>query len=444
MSDQNFDNRLDALLAESAPTPDTLRKKTIIEQSKLEFSQAFTSTNRPIKEGGRQSGNSKAHSLWRFIMSPIENKRPYQVLATATVAFFTLSLVMFLPRIGEDQAVMTSTTQKSVIEPVTDALVSADTPTTSSGQPKKQASNVSKQETKTKRADTITAEYLAEESLEQDSANGKVEKRASISESFSEGLIQSDKKSFQKARQGGLQTSRTRPQEGHVAPQRPDAAEQYASYQANDIIQVAEQPVSTFSADVDTASYSLVRNQLNRGLLPKPQAVRAEELINYFNYDYALPDDKSRPFKPSINVLNSPWNPGRKLVHIGIKGFDIKPSEQPDSNLVFLLDVSGSMNDANKLPLVKQSLGLLLDSLKPTDNVSIVVYAGAAGTVLEPTAVKDKNKILQSLESLQAGGSTAGGQGLRLAYQLAEQNFKKKCCQSYHSSYRWRLQCGSK
>ena len=159
--------------------------------------------------------------------------------------------------------------------------------------------------------------------------------------------------------------------------------------------------------------------------MPKPQAVRAEETINYFDYNYPLPESKDRPFKPTVSVLDSPWNESKKLVHIGIKGYDISTSNIPDSNLVFLLDVSGSMGSTNKLPLVKQSINLLLDTLKPTDTVSIVVYAGAAGVVLEPTQIKEKTAILSALNRLNAGGSTAGGQGIELAYQLAEQHFNK-------------------
>ncbi|NND83182.1 MAG: DUF3520 domain-containing protein [Gammaproteobacteria bacterium] len=214
------------------------------------------------------------------------------------------------------------------------------------------------------------------------------------------------------------------PEQEHMpAPPRADQREEYAEYTANRITQVSEAPISTFSIDVDTASYSLIRNQLNNGYLPKPQAVRAEELINYFDYDYPMPQSRKQPFQPTISVLPSPWNEQRKLIHIGIRGYDIAPNKRPDSNLVFLLDVSGSMNSANKLPLVKQSVALLLDTLKPSDTVSIVVYAGAAGTVLEPTQVKDKAKVMQALNRLSAGGSTAGGAGIQLAYQLAEQNF---------------------
>ena len=191
---------------------------------------------------------------------------------------------------------------------------------------------------------------------------------------------------------------------------------------ANPIKRTSEEPVSTFSIDVDTASYSFVRRQLNAGVLPQKSAVRLEEMVNYFPYDYPLPPDSSQPFSTHVTVLDSPWKAGNKLVHIGIQGYELTGA-QPHANLVFLLDVSGSMDSPDKLPLVKQSLGLLLDRLQPQDTVAIVVYAGAAGTVLEPTQVKDKQKILAALNRLQAGGATAGAQGIQLAYQLAESQF---------------------
>ncbi len=191
----------------------------------------------------------------------------------------------------------------------------------------------------------------------------------------------------------------------------------------NPVKLVTDQPVSTFSVDVDTASYAFVRANLNDGVLPARDAVRVEEVINYFDYDYPLPDDRSAPFAVSTTVTPSPWAEERRLIHIGLKGFDLEPQERPRANLVFLLDVSGSMGEANKLPLLKRSLALLVEELEPEDTIAIAVYAGAAGTVLEPTPVAEKGKILAALEQLNAGGSTAGGEGLRLAYALAEQNF---------------------
>lgn len=193
----------------------------------------------------------------------------------------------------------------------------------------------------------------------------------------------------------------------------------------NPVKLVTKEPVSTFSVDVDTASYAFVRRQLNNGLLPQKDAVRVEEMINYFNYDYPLPEDSTQPFKPSVAVYPTPWNASTKLLHIGIKGYDIVPAEKPRSNLVFLLDVSGSMNSPDKLPLLKNAFSMLVESLDPEDTVAIAVYAGASGTALEPTKVKEKGKILAALDKLKAGGSTAGGEGIRLAYALAEMNFDK-------------------
>jgi len=194
---------------------------------------------------------------------------------------------------------------------------------------------------------------------------------------------------------------------------------------SNPVKLVTEDPVSTFSVDVDTASYAFVRRQLNNGVLPQKNAVRVEEMINYFDYDYSVPTDKTRPFQPTIAVYPTPWNPETKLLHIGIKGYDIKPEQKPVSNLVFLLDVSGSMNSHDKLPLLKNSFRMLVNTLDEEDTIAIVVYAGAAGTVLEPTKVKEKWKILAALDKLQAGGSTAGGEGIRKAYELAKATFNQ-------------------
>lgn len=203
-----------------------------------------------------------------------------------------------------------------------------------------------------------------------------------------------------------------------------EVRDQFEDVEINGVKVVAEEPVSTFSADVDTASYAVIRNYLNSGALPPRDAVRPEEMINYFDYTYRLPETRERPFEPNITVMQTPWNAGTQLVHIGIQGFDVPRAERPAANLVLLLDVSGSMDDPKKLPLLKNALRLMIDQLTGDDTVSIVVYAGAAGTVLEPTPGDQKARILGALDSLSAGGSTAGGEGIRLAYQLAEQTFK--------------------
>lgn len=206
----------------------------------------------------------------------------------------------------------------------------------------------------------------------------------------------------------------------------PEGRDKFEKAKPNTVKQVKDDPVSTFSVDVDTASYSFVRASLNNNVLPQKDAVRVEEMVNYFPYDYAPSRDKTTPFAASVNVLPTPWNKGTKLVHIGIKGYNLQPDAKPRANLVFLIDTSGSMNAQNKLPLLKNSMKMLLESLQPEDTVAIVTYAGSAGTVLEPTHVKDKGKILNALDTLNSGGSTAGAEGIKQAYTLAERNFDPK------------------
>jgi Ca-activated chloride channel family protein len=206
----------------------------------------------------------------------------------------------------------------------------------------------------------------------------------------------------------------------------PADGDKFSAFAVNPVKRTVDEPESTFSIDVDTSSYSYVRRQLNAGVLPSPSAVRTEEMINYFNYDWPAADSVSQPFKPKVMVSDSPWGAGKKLVHIGIKGYDLPASQRPDVNLVLLLDVSGSMNSPDKLPLAQSSMALLLDSLKPTDTVGIAVYAGAAGEVLPPTPVSQKETILRALYSLRPGGSTAGAAGVRLAYEMASRSFRQE------------------
>jgi Ca-activated chloride channel family protein len=201
--------------------------------------------------------------------------------------------------------------------------------------------------------------------------------------------------------------------------------ENYDHFDDNQIKLVAEAPVSTFSIDVDTGSYSNVRRMINAGNLPREDAVRVEELINYFSYDYPLPENSGIPFSVTTEIGVTPWNPDTHLLHVGIKGYDLAAKELPASNLVFLVDVSGSMNSPNKLGLLKSALKLLTKQMRVEDRISIVVYAGASGVVLEPVSANQSAKIAQALDSLSAGGSTNGAAGIRSAYQLAEQEFIK-------------------
>lgn len=209
---------------------------------------------------------------------------------------------------------------------------------------------------------------------------------------------------------------------GRYNPTVPFNTEEYKNIQDNNYQLALNSPVSTFSIDVDTASYSNVRRFINSGSLPQKDAVRTEEMINYFTYDYQEPTGE-HPFSVTTEVAECPWQSGHRLVMIGLKGKNIQAEELPPSNLTFLVDVSGSMAEPNKLPLLKTALKMLVQQLRPQDKVSIVVYAGQAGLVLEPTSGSEKNVINKAIDSLQAGGSTAGGEGIKLAYKIAKGNY---------------------
>jgi Ca-activated chloride channel homolog len=203
---------------------------------------------------------------------------------------------------------------------------------------------------------------------------------------------------------------------------RPFNTESYDRIEDNPFLDAARSPLSTFAIDVDTASYANVRRYLESGSLPPKDAVRIEEMINYFDYDYPDPPP-DRPFSVSVEVASAPWKPEHRLVRIGLKGRPMDRDRRPPLNLVFLLDVSGSMRPYNKLPLLKEAMRLLVDNLRENDHVAIVVYAGASGLVLPPTSGGDKPEILDALDRLQAGGSTNGGEGLALAYDTAAAEF---------------------
>jgi Ca-activated chloride channel family protein len=205
-------------------------------------------------------------------------------------------------------------------------------------------------------------------------------------------------------------------------PQPEHNTEQYDRIYENEFRSVLDNPLSTFSIDVDAASYGNVRRFINGNTLPPKDAVRIEEMINYFDYDYPQPKSED-PFAIVTEVTSCPWNNQNKLIHIGLKGKEISRENLPSSNLVFLLDVSGSMRSSNKLPLLKKAFKLLVDQLSEKDRIAITVYAGSAGVVLPSTGCDEKEKIVEALDKLQAGGSTAGSAGIKLAYEIAKENF---------------------
>ena len=206
-------------------------------------------------------------------------------------------------------------------------------------------------------------------------------------------------------------------------PREPLDRENYQDIQTNPVKLASDEPVSTFSIDVDTGAYANMRRFLNQGVLPPSDAVRVEELINYFSYDYDAPDDTKVPFSVNTEIATAPWNEDALLLTIGIKGYEVPDNDRPPANLVFLIDVSGSMQSPDKLPLLKNAFRLMTNRLDENDRVAMVVYAGASGLALESTPGNKKSKIRHALSQLEAGGSTNGGAGIRLAYQVASDNF---------------------
>jgi Ca-activated chloride channel family protein len=215
------------------------------------------------------------------------------------------------------------------------------------------------------------------------------------------------------------------PPDAVLPPQVEEGRDRFAQAPSNPVKSAASEPVSTFSIDVDTAFYAFVRRALAAGRLPPKDAVRVEEIINYFPYAYPAPESRTAPFRPTVTVFPAPWNPANKLVHIAIKGHAIAKAERPRANLVLLIDTSGSMAPDDRLPLLRTAFRMLLDTLEANDTVGIVTYAGQARVALEPTKVVDKHKIAEAIDGLQAGGSTAGAAGIQQAYRMAEAGFDK-------------------
>lgn len=261
---------------------------------------------------------------------------------------------------------------------------------------------------------TLTARSKSEESIVQNAYLG------STNDVFSSARGRADI-----GRMGGVQTLDKKEKRNNEVQFNsvPDLnTEEYKKIDDNKFVDVKNNPLSTFSIDVDAASYANVRRFLRDGQLPYPDAVRIEEMINYFKYDYPQPTGE-HPFSITTETAVCPWNTNHQLVLIGLQGKQLSLQSLPPNNLVFLLDVSGSMNSPDKLPLVKSAFKLLVQQLRPQDKVSIVVYAGSSGLVLPPTNGNHKNEILQALENISAGGSTAGGEGIELAYKTAKDNF---------------------
>jgi len=360
-----------------------------------------------------QGGEVKPLSKWRRMMNTINSKWTYGLMGSASVA--VLALVAVGPNVGDLLVDRDHRVDAEIIfERLKDTSRSVD----------QRDYSLSEEDLQALVKNPLKFNHRISE-------NRAATKRQSVQ---SQGLIA--QRSNEASAFGVAPTTKQLRELSKISPQltvgdaiiphyQTQGRDKFEEIKANPVKVVSEDPVSTFSVDVDTASYAFMRSSIHNGVLPQKDAVRVEELINYFDYDYGVPADKSEPFKANVSIMPTPWNEGTKLMSIGIKGYELQRDEAPAANLVFLIDTSGSMNAPNKLPLLRNSFKLLLSTLKPEDTVSIVTYAGSAGTALEPTKAADKNKILAALDNLAAGGSTAGAEGIRQAYTLAETSFKE-------------------
>ncbi len=394
----------------TTPDPDPARKRETLDQAQKIFdrSQGSSAGQRPTPD---------RPSIWAGLITGVGHmfstltSRP---ALTATTAIVAVGLVALVPVLREGPAPMPDLTRTEADDPVTDLRGNDEirdgereqAPVATGGTPKP------------------VVEPPAEPMImAEEAAPG-----ADMANSAPVGQLQAAPPGpARKVAPGQAESfavttadSIARPLPSDMPRVREENTEAFANADANPVIVAAETPVSTFSIDVDTASYSVVRSSLMNGQLPPAEAVRIEEMVNYFPYDYPAPDAGEAPFRPTVTVTGTPWNPDTQLMHIALQGRMPATDDRPPLNLVFLIDTSGSMDQPDKLPLLKQSFRLMLGQLNPADEVAIVTYAGSAGRVLDATPASDRATILAALDRLHAGGSTAGQEGLQQAYATAE------------------------
>ncbi|MBS9715652.1 von Willebrand factor type A domain-containing protein [Pseudohalocynthiibacter aestuariivivens] len=404
---------LKAALRAATPAPDPAKKAANLRMAKENFARAQESTD----AARLTSDHPETKGFMRGVMSMLKSISMKGAL-TATTSLAAIGLIVlvlapenkglltppatFEPVVSTDQ----DTSQRAQAEPVVEQEIAA----------------VEEDVSKELQAPSSTSTPSQTQSLSDSTSN------SAALDIFVEEPFMSEPVARESAPMGGLfaaapLATRERRVEGFVAdaiaPQPEENTEAFSNEETSPLQITSENPVSTFSIDVDTASYSVVRSSLMNGYLPDPDSVRVEEMVNYFPYAYAGPEGDV-PFNQTVTVLPTPWNEGTKLVHIGIQGQLPEAEERPPLNLVFLIDTSGSMNQPDKLPLLIQSFRLMLTELRPEDQVAIVTYAGSAGQVLEPTPASERATIMEALNNLSAGGSTAGQAGLQQAYAVAE------------------------
>lgn len=380
MSDDFDLDDLKAAMTAATPTPDDARKAENLALAQKNFDRLQGSADE-----SRPTSDAPKRGLFRGVFSMLQTF-PAKAALTATTAMVAVGMVVYLPNLTNTSdfddliRVERDVTAVEVEEQVVVGAVAKD-------ERRKQAAPVAEAPT------TSLASPVPQPNgvLDYDSAAGF-------------------------AVSGEMASSEPSLDVMHIEPN----TEAFPEAEANPLKVTTEDPVSTFSIDVDTASYGIVRNSIENGYLPHVDAVRIEEMVNYFPYDYAAPAHGEAPFATHVTTFQTPWNEGTQLVHIGLQGQLPALEDRPPLNLVFLIDTSGSMNSPDKLPLLKQSFALMLSELRDEDSVAIVTYAGSAGQVLAPTAASERTTILASLNQLDAGGSTAGQAGLQQAYATAE------------------------
>jgi Ca-activated chloride channel family protein len=427
------DNELKRLRDIAAPAPGEGAKARAFDAALRAYDQENISSVTQGSVGGLRL-TERAQKLWSEIMQKklIATPALAGLVALPIAGYATFHLLREQPpKFGGDEKISETLADKpATVKPTT-------------AEPKPVRTELDKD----KKADADAESRDAADALLAPASPPKSEAPAKINET-EYGTLQTNKKAPTPAPTGGFaldgttsapSTSRARmPAESKLMVQQqpamapadqmqpqPENRDRIEDFKTNPVHAALEDPVSTFSIDVDTASYSFVRSSLKQGTLPQADTVRVEEMINYFPYDWKGPDSASTPFNSTVSLMPTPWSTQTSLMHVAIKGFDVKPAEQPKANLVFLIDVSGSMDEPDKLPLLKSAFRLLVSKLKADDTISIVTYAGDAGTVLEPTKASEKDKILSAIDNLTPGGSTAGEAGIKEAYRLAQKSFVK-------------------
>ncbi len=406
---------LKAAMQAATPAPDTARKAADIALARKNFADLQES-----REGARLTSDHPKTGWSRGVRQMLNAMNPRAVL-TATTALVAVGMLAVIPNWqqspeGYGFAPKPIVTESVTLEEASDEAPQATAETEPMALPTPVEDGLRKDD-----ISSLRGEFARSRDQGLADADDGYADRAVLN-AAPEALAEAAPSTAapQAKREGAVGFLRSAPIEGDESIQPEADTEAFPEADANPLKITAEEPVSTFSIDVDTASYAVVRSSLTNGQLPPSGAVRIEEMVNYFPYDYPAPEVDGAPFQPTVRVTQTPWNPDTQLVHIAIQGEKPVIKDRPPLNLVFLIDTSGSMNQPNKLPLLKQSLSLMLSKLTAQDQVAIVTYAGSAGQVLEPTTATERATILGALDRLEAGGSTVGQAGLQQAYSVAD------------------------